>query len=162
MADTREKLATAQWVFERMLGWIAQAEIKVGIVVTIDIAMLGGLAAAFSEADEKTCWVYALAIISVALAVAGLACAAFSLLPRLDGPERSLLYFGRVSGMQRTEYLAQFKQASDEDLLTDWLDQIHRNAEIAKLKHVWVRRAMGLSFLSAIAWAIAIALLVAA
>lgn len=162
MADTREKLATAQWVFERMLGWIAQAEIKVGIVVTIDIAMLGGLAAAFSDAGEKTCWMYALSIISVALAVAGLACAAFSVLPRLDGPERSLLYFGRVAGMQRADYLARFKQMSDEDMLDDWLDQIHRNAEIAKLKHMWVRRAMEWSFLSAIAWAIAIALLVAA
>lgn len=162
MADTKERLATAQWVFERVLGWIAQAEIKVGIVVTIDIAMLGGLAAAFSEVSTRTCWMYLFSILSASFAVVGFICAAFSVLPRLDGPERSFLYFGRIAGLQRAEYLEGFKQASDEDLLNDWIEQIHRNAEIAKTKHMWVKKAMWWSFLSAIPWVISIALLVEA
>lgn len=160
MADTKEKLATAQWVFERTLGWIAQAEIKIGIVATIDIAMLGGLAAAFSEATTKTCLIYTSSSLAAVFSVAGIACAAFSLLPRLTGPDRSLIYFGRVAAVGRVDYVASFKQSSDEDMLNDLLDQIHRNAEIAKAKHMWVRRAMELSFLGAIPWVIAIATIV--
>lgn len=160
MADIKEKLATAQWVFERTLGWIAQAEIKIGIVATIDIAMLGGLAAAFSEATTKTCLIYALASLAAVFSAAGIACAAFSLLPRLNGPDQSLLFFGRVASLKRADYVARFKQSSDEDTLNDWLEQIHRNAEIAKAKHFWVRKAMELSFLGAIPWVIAVALLV--
>lgn len=162
MADTKEKLATAQWVFERTLGWIAQAEIKIGIVATIDIAMLGGLAAAFSEVTAKTCLMYTSSGLAAVFSVAGIACAAFSLLPRLNGPDHSLLFFGRVASLGRADYVTRFKQSSDEDTLNDWLEQIHRNAEIAKAKHFWVRKAMELSFLGAIPWVIALALLVAA
>lgn len=162
VADTKEKIATAQWVLERTLGWIAQAEIKIGIVATVDIAMLGGLAAAFSEAATKTCLIYTSSGLAAIFSTAGIACAAFSLLPRLNGPDQSLLFFGRVANVARTDYVARFKQSSDEDILNDWLDQIHRNAEIAKVKHFWVKKAIGLSFLGAIPWAIAIGLLVTA
>lgn len=159
MTDIKEKLATAQWVFERTLGWIAQAEIKIGIVATTNIAMLGGLAAAFSGAATKTCLIYTSSGLAAIFSVAGIACAAFSLLPRLNGPDRSLLYFGRVAAVGRADYVASFKQSSEEDMLNDWLDQIHRNAEIAKAKHMWVRKAMELSFVGAIPWVVAVALL---
>lgn len=51
MNTAMESLQTAQWVLERNLGWIAAAETKVGVVVAIDTAMLGGLGAAFSGAE---------------------------------------------------------------------------------------------------------------
>ena len=51
MSTENERLQTAQWVLERNLGWIAAAEVKVGAIVAIDTAMLGGLGAAFSTAE---------------------------------------------------------------------------------------------------------------
>ncbi|WP_233099873.1 hypothetical protein, partial [Acidovorax sp. IB03] len=43
MSTENERLQTAQWVLERNLGWIAAAEVKVGVIVAIDTAMLGGV-----------------------------------------------------------------------------------------------------------------------
>jgi len=54
VSNSTERLQTAQWVFERHLGWIAAAEVKVGVLVALDTGMLGGLGAAFSAADVKT------------------------------------------------------------------------------------------------------------
>jgi len=160
MADTKERLATAQWVLERNLGWITAADAKVSVVTTINLAMLGGLAAAYSQASAKTCWVYLFSSLSAAFVIISLACAAISVLPRLDGPKHSLLFFGRIAEMGLNEYQQSFKQSPDEDFLDDLTEQIHRNAEIAKEKHRWVKNAMALSFLSVIPWVVSIALLI--
>lgn len=34
-----ERLQIAQWILERNLAWIAAAEVKVGVIVAIDVAM---------------------------------------------------------------------------------------------------------------------------
>ena len=36
-------LADAKWTLERRLAWIAAAEVKVGVVVSMQVAMLAGL-----------------------------------------------------------------------------------------------------------------------
>ncbi len=81
MSTGMERLQTAQWVLERNLGWIAAAEVKVGVIVAIDTAMLGGLGAVFSTADVtmRTHWgvlftlaaaiLLALGLVSTAMAV---------------------------------------------------------------------------------------------
>ena len=44
MSPAKDRLTTAQWILERNLAWIAAADAKVAIIVTINVAMLGGLA----------------------------------------------------------------------------------------------------------------------
>lgn len=158
--SARERLVTAQWVLERQLAWIAAADIKVGVVVTLDIAMLGGLAAAFTAATTRAPLMYVFAIIAAALALIALGCAAYSVMPQLDGPQRSMLYFGRVKETPRADYIEQFNKATDDTLLSDWTEQIHRNAEIACVKHTWVKKAMLWSFLSLLPWTVAVSMLV--
>ena len=87
-------------------------------------------------------------------------CAAMAVLPRITGPAKSLLFFGRVGPCENTEYIHNFKTATDADLLEDWTAQIHRNAQIACDKFAWVRKAMWWSFLSVLAWFPAIIVLV--
>ncbi len=157
--DIPARIATAQWMLERQLGWIAGAEIKVGLVITLDIAMLGGIAATFSASPTKTAWAYLMVIVACSLALIGLACAAYAVNPRLDGPTRSLLYFGRIAETTEPDYVQAFNRTTDEQILEDWLVQVHRNAEIATVKHRWVKRAIYSSFLSTPPWVIAIALL---
>lgn len=55
MSTNKDKLSSAQWILERTLGWIAAAEIKVGAITAIDVAMLTALGAFFSDgAIEKS------------------------------------------------------------------------------------------------------------
>lgn len=159
---TRERIVTAQWVFERHLAWIAAAEVKVGVIVAIDTALLGGLAAAFaaSENTARVPWTYVFTLTAAVCAVVGLFCAAMAVLPRTTGPKESLLFFGPIAAQDSVDFGHKFRIATDEQLLADWTDQIHRNAEIACDKYSWVRRSMCWSFLAATPWVIAIGLLV--
>jgi hypothetical protein len=161
MSNKRERLAVAQWVLERNLAWIAAAEVKVGVVVAIDIAMLGGLAAAFTTSDQagRTAWAYLCTLSAAGTAAIAVICAAISVMPRVSGPARSLIFFGRVVETNSATYSDKFRKATDTELLDDLTTQIHRNAEIAASKFGWVRKSMGWSFFSVIPWIVAIAML---
>ncbi len=161
MISEAERLKTAQWVLERNLAWIAAAEIKVGVIVAIDTAMLGGLGSAFSFASGsvRTHWDWLFTITASTCLGIGLFCAAMAVLPRLTGPARSLLFFGRVGQRADAEYIEDFKKVTDADLLNDWVAQIHRNAQIACNKFAWVRKSMWWSFLAVLPWFSAILLL---
>lgn len=159
--NEKDRLLAAQWILERNIGWITTAEVKVGVVVAFGTAMMGGLAAAFGASDgsSKSAWAY-LFLVTAAVALSiSLACAAMSIFPRLNGPSSSFLFFGRIAEKSVVEYTNDFCRATDEELLKDWCAQIHRNAEIARDKHAWVRKSMGWAFFGAIPWAGAIALL---
>lgn len=161
MRTDQDRLQTAQWVLERNLAWIAAAEVKIGVIVAIDTAMLGGVGAAFSAADAITrthcAWIVTgMAVLALG---AGLLCAALSILPRVHGPIKSLVFFGRIGACIDVEYAQNFKNATDADLLEDWIAQIHRNAQIACEKFGWVRRSMWWSFLAVLPWFAAIVML---
>jgi hypothetical protein len=157
-----ERLQTAQWVLERNLGWIAAAEVKVGVIVAIDTAMLGGLGAAFSTAEVtmRTHWAVLFTLAAAVLLAVGLWSAAMAVLPRVTGPLKSLLFFGRIGSCAGVAYVNNFKSASLEDLLDDWTAQIHRNAQIACDKFQWVRRGTLWSFLAILPWFAAIVTLI--
>jgi hypothetical protein len=158
-AATKDRLDEARWIFERQLAWISAAEVKVGVVVTIQVAMLAGLGAAFAAATKKSPWALGSCTACVLLAAVAIICAAMAVKPRTDGPASSLLFFGKVRGLSEPDYAQRFKTATDEDLLADYSAQIHRNAEIASAKHDWVGKAVMISFMSAIPWLSAIGLL---
>lgn len=162
MSTENERLLTAQWVLERNLGWIAAAEVKVGVIVTIDTAMLGGLGAAFSTAEVamRTQWAILFTLGAAICLGIGLACASLAVLPRVSGPSASLLFFGRIGKSTEADYVNSFKGASIDALLTDWTSQIHRNAQIACEKFRWVRHGMLWSFLAILPWFAAIITLV--
>lgn len=158
MSSERERLVVAQWVLERNLTWVAAAEVKVGVIVAIDTALLGSVGAAYAGADvvARTAWAYLWAIGAAGAAAAGILCAAMAVLPRLTGPAKSLVFFARVGTLDQAEYFEKFKNASDAQLLEDWTAQIHRNAQIACDKYSWVRASMYWSFVSVIPWFAAI------
>lgn len=157
MAD-RDRLLTAQWVFERTLGWIAAAEIKIGVAITLNVAMIGGLAGAFGTLTRKLPWPEFVAIVAALCSFAAIACCAAAVLPRLDGPPHSLIFFGRIAKFDSLIYQDEFQRSTDEQFLFDLTAQIHRNAEIAAQKHEWVRKAMMWSFAGALPWVVAIGL----
>lgn len=157
-----ERLQVSQWILERNLHWIAAAEVKVAVIVALDTAMLGTLAAAFSALDptERTAWAVLLSTVSVCFLGAALFCARMCVLPRMEGPQSSFVFFRRIVEREASDYAEAFKKASDEQLLDDCLAQIHRNAQIACDKHQWVRAGMMWSFLALPVWVLALGALI--
>jgi hypothetical protein len=156
-----ERLAYAQWVLERNLQWVGAAEVKTGVVITLDVAMLGALAAAFTDKTlaAHTVWANLLSIVAGTCLFISLYCAKMSFFPRTDGPETSFVFFGRIVNLRCPDYSNAFLRANRTAFLNDLLDQIHRNAEIACDKFRWVKSAMGWSFASIVPWVSAIACL---
>lgn len=154
MCDEFGRITTAQWILERTLAWITAAEVKVGIIVAIDTAMLGGVGASYSTSDAaaRTSLECLLVTVAATPLAAGLFCAAMAVLPRLSGPAKSLVFFGRIAETDEAGYVDQVKQFTSDKLLEDLAAQIHRNAEIASDKYAWVRASMWWSFLSVVPW----------
>jgi len=164
MAADSERLAHARWVLERQIHWIAAAEVKVGVVIAIDTGLLGALAGALNGNRATTHAYFGLVCSFLAAVLLALAilCAAMTVLPRVDGPPSSMIFFGRIAAKLQAEFERQFTDANTDDFLGDCVAQIHRNAEIACAKFGWVRKSMWCSFVAAPLWAAAIATLVRA
>lgn len=138
------RLKTAQWILERTLAWNNSAEVKVGVIVALDTAMLAALGTSYNGAlpIAHTAWAYFLLAVAAICLFSSLFCAAMTVLPRLDGPKTSMVFFGRVAKTPHADYIEGLKKATDDQLLEDWSAQIHRNAEIACEKFGWVRAGM--------------------
>jgi Family of unknown function (DUF5706) len=160
LPDSIERLKYAQWLLERNLAWIAQAEVKVAVVISIDVAMVSAIAAAYTTTASKSAWAVLLSVLFGLLVAAALFSAAIVVRPQIDGPPTSFVFFGKVAKMERADYAQALKMASAEDLLKDISEQIHRNAEIALTKHHWIGLAVKWSSVSAFFWMAAISQLV--
>jgi len=160
MSSEADRLKVAQWILDKNLTWIAAADSKVGFIVGVNTAMLGGLAAAVSKATHLTAWPTVFLLLATGAETVAILCAATAVLPRVDGPKRSFVFFGKIAEFDRAEYQERIRRCSDSDLLDDIAAQIHRNAEIATHKHGLVRKALWWSFLSGLPWIVAVAMLV--
>jgi hypothetical protein len=165
MAEDNEKTKTgvvsdrigfAQWVLETNLHWIAASETKVGFVVGIDLAMVGALAAAIGANKNAVMGNIGWIVLAGLLFVAAFFCACVTVVPRTEGPARSMIFFGRIAKTEPKDFVAEFTNATDDELLRDVLQQAHRNAEIASVKHTWVWRAMLFSMIGAVPWLVSI------
>ena len=160
MTDEHERFRVAQWILERQIGWIATADVKIGAIVAIQTAMAGVLAAAFSVATHRSEWAIICTVTAFVCTMGAFICSALGLLPRTVGPDRSLIFFGKICDLRRPDYTAALRAVTDTQMLDDCADQIHRNAEVACEKHGWVKRAMIWGFLGVLPWVIAILQLV--
>ena len=155
-----QKIETAQWMLERQLQWISQAEVKIGALLTLNVGMLGGLAAAHWATKVHSHWSIVLSAFAVAGLIFGLFFAAMCLLPRLKAPHQSILFFGSIASMTAQDFVEKAANKTSQHVLADWLHQVHRNAEVARDKHAWVRKAMYASFLAGPFWISAVLALI--
>lgn len=162
MTNTNSQIDHAKWLLERTLGWIATADVKVGVAMALDTAMFGGLAAAYGASDQttRTAWAMLMLVIACSFLAVAAFCASMAAIPRMLGPVSSNIYFARIAERKTTDYSDAFMNMSDTEFLNDLTTQIHRNSEIANQKHAWVRKSLIWSFLAALPWAISIILLV--
>lgn len=162
MTSVAQQIEHAKWLLERTLGWIATADVKVGVAMALDTAMFGGLAAAYGASDQttRTAWATLALIAACAFLAVAVFCAAMAAIPRMLGPVQSNIYFARITENTVPDYCQAFAKMDEDAFLADLTTQIHRNAEIATAKHAWVRKSLIWSFLGSIPWTASVMLLV--
>jgi hypothetical protein len=146
------KLEQAKWIFERNLQWIAAAEVKIGFIITLDIAMLAALAGLYSTAKSHPLTLTLLVIVTSSLLFLSLLAAVSSFIPRLNGPDNSLIFFGKIAAINEHAFHKRYQAISEEEFLDDLLQQIYRNAQIASEKHRNVRQSLLAAVLAAPIW----------
>lgn len=131
-------------------------------MTALHTALLGALATAFttSSIEARTALALVLTGAAAAFSILAVVYAALAAKPQTGGPDTSLIFFGRIQAMSPSEYYGHLKTADDEVLLADCASQIHRNAEIASIKHGHLAGGITSTFISGATWAAAIALLV--
>lgn len=152
MRDDSERIKYAQWILERTLASIGAAEVKLSVIITINLAMLAGLGGAFISFQATQGW-HLLFFIEASIGIfVSLICCALVLIPRLQGPERSFIFFGRVGRRPQKDYFTEFTQAGEDAILNDLIAQIHINSQIACKKYNWIRTSIICSLLSILPW----------
>jgi hypothetical protein len=155
---------SSSWLYSRsnlarQLQFIGSADSRAGLVLALDTAMLGVLAALSPDAAK---WDVAGAIFS-AIAVVGLLLSllflSFASFPRTKGPRGSVLYFEGIVGRDANTYLQELRTLTSDAYVCDLARQCHRNAEIARAKYVWLRGSLISLYAGVVPWALAVFLL---
>ena len=132
-----------EWLLERQLAWISQADSKLSVLGPLPLAMLAisftKLPLNLAELD----WADFPIVVSAILLALCLFFVKAALSPRLTGPANSLVYFGGISKISSEEFAKRIEGSNDALFRDDILTQIHVNARIAEQKH----RSIGLSVL---------------
>jgi hypothetical protein len=131
---------------------------RAGMLLTVELAMIGALAAFALPLDRLSRGQVAFGLLALLGLLVSIGVLAFAWLPRLEGPKASLTYFGGIVTRDRSQYLNEVRRESPEEYLTDLASQTHRNAEIAQLKFSWMKRAIVLFYLSALPWIVFLSL----
>ena len=159
MTDAELRLDLLDKVLARNVAWIRSADTKATLLLAVNTAMLGVLAALVPATNTWTAYsTLSAAIATIALLTSGgfLVAASF---PRLGGPRGSLVYFEGIASHDINEYVTKMVSAESADILADFAKQCHRNAEIAKAKFKHIRSATICVLLSVAPWLVAISLL---
>jgi hypothetical protein len=138
----------------RLVSTGAIADSRCGLVISSNIAMLGGLIASLAGTSFPRsgpgAWVLVGA--TVLCCIASISMAALAAFPRPGSRPGSLLFFGSIAAMERDDYFDRLRASTQVDFARDLADQCHRVSQIAAFKFRWTRRSMIMLLLAAPPW----------
>ena len=139
VTNTREKFSQDeniqknQWLLERQLHWISNGDIKIGAIVTLNLALLAGLAKYFhKEGPILLDILYVITTISILI---GLVFCKVGFRPHLSAPNQSNIFFGTIASKDLTSFSNEINDLDKEIYNRDLAEQIHVNALISKKKY---------------------------
>lgn len=136
--------------------WIKSADAKVPPLFAINAAMLGVIAALLPDINNWDIQAAIFTLLSIVPLVGSVICLALTTFPRLSGPVGSVVFFSGITARTEDEFISEVTNMPDEILINDMLQQIYRNAEIAKSKYTFIKKSMVLSFSSLPLWFISV------
>lgn len=151
-SDLGKKIEIQERTLGYQLDWIKAVDTKTEILIAIDLAMLGLLAAVAPKPTDLS----ALPIIMLSASALPLLVSLFycvrATFPHLDGPRGSLIYFGGICAHDREGFGDLARGRSETDHLKDLCDQTHQNALIAGTKYKRIQAAFMAMFIGAAFW----------
>jgi len=167
--DAREKLAQADALLQRNIGWVLSADQKASFLLAFAGVLLGAGLLQFATIQNAVAatnpyrgLVWTLVFVALASTAGCAICALSSSWPRIASASDSLVYFGTARNLKLEVFRQRFLGQTDDELLKDVLDQAHVNAQIATKKHQLLSWATGFMLCGFAAWVILFPMLVSA
>lgn len=147
-----ENVGKNQWLLERQLNWISNGDVKIGAIVTLNLALLAGLAKYFSnDGPVLLDLLYVGTAISI---ITGLVLCKMGFKPRFDAPNQSNIFFGTIIKKDLSRFSTEINQLTQDDFNSDLAEQIHRNAQIACIKYTYLSKATSTLLITSFLWTI--------
>lgn len=141
---------------DRLLTWVRAADTRVTLVLPLDTAMLGTLAAVGSDICGWNTWQVICGLLAVIPLTASLVFLTLATFPRTDGPPNSLVFFGGIANRTEREFRDAVQAVDEAGYVEDLISQCHVNAVIAAKKFRWIKLSLLGVFSAAIPWFLAI------
>jgi hypothetical protein len=145
-----------------ILGFFPRVESKIGLLVGLEVAMAGYLAARLPQQHlwlTMSVWTILGLFVTAGSLVLSFVCLYRAMFPTLDSGHRSLIYFREIGCRTEPKFLAEYEKANDETLLVDMHRQIWRNSEILMQKFDRLKIAFICFAIAIPAWLSTLALL---
>lgn len=135
--DIEKNIEKNKWLLDKQLSWISNGDIKIGAIITLNLALLTGLGATFN-AKEPLVFLDILYAISTILIIISIYYCKLGFRPKFSPPNQSNIFFGTITQKDLTTFVQEIDNISLEDFSKDLSHQIYRNAEIASLKYKYL------------------------
>lgn len=146
-----ENIEKNKWLLERQLAWISNGDLKIGAIVTLNLAMLASLGSYLKNKNpvlflDISCFLTVLAIVvSVYFCKVGFK-------PKFEPPNASNIFFGTIINNDLTTFNQNIDNISKQDFSKDLSTQAYRNAQIANIKYSYLHKATLSFFIASIFW----------
>ncbi len=147
-----QRIEIMESVLSRQIAWVQAPESRIALILPVTTVMLTVLGALASENCRWNWYEILLTALAAVLLIVSLTFVASSVFPSLSGPKGSVIYFGGVVSMKRSEYREKLTSLDENEYKADLANQIHRNAEIAARKYKCVKWALIFMFIAFIPW----------
>ena len=151
-ADDRHRLEVAERQLALVQSFIPRIDGKVSALFAICSAQLAVAALNLSANDLPKWYVtvpLAVFLVTLCITYFNLYRCAY---PHLEGGHASLVYFGEIAKRRESDYISQYINISNADLLNDVAGQIWRNSEIASCKFKYLKIATQFAMISLAPW----------
>ena len=154
-----ERIKWAEANLDHQLDWISRHDFRIAVVFAICVAMLGYLAGQTIAPGKLDPTTISFAILAAAAQMCSLAAIYVSHYPRTILGSSSLLFFGDIGRLDRTQFALSFCERSEADHLKDLCNQAHINSVIIAKKFSSLKVALVFLLASTFPWVFAIVLL---
>jgi hypothetical protein len=150
LKDARDQLAL-------ILSFFPRVDAKLSTLLAIDTAMLAALSSGVPPIAKVSAWMAIAPILTTGLLTASYVYLYRGGFPDVKGGHESLVYFKEIAKRTEANFIENYSSGTYESLRSDVLGQVWRNAEILTEKFRCLKLAFILMALSAIPWAISLA-----
>lgn len=149
-----ENIEKNKWLLERQLAWISNGDLKIGAIVTLNLAMLASLGGYLKNKDPVLILDILYSLTALAIFISIYFCK-IGFKPKFKPPNASIIFFGTIVDNDLTTFNQNINNISKEDFSKDISTQTYRNAEIANIKYKYLHKATSMFFIASVLWILA-------